>query len=268
MNSYERIYYEDFRKKYAYQKSITLMDKLYKIIGVCDTSEKKKLISVSISVATEISQGVASILSAKQRDFYYRVAIRRLFELTKLLEDGISRREISNESVSNIFENIQEVTKLLRKYRQQLKSKQEETNQMKKLDIKNVEVELDNIKGFRDLKAYEIAINFYTKLYSVLNKIPQFEMYGIFDQMDRCSMSILSNISEGKGKGELGYKASCANFYAISFGSCTESQCWLDLMLIKGYITAQEHKQFDEDIEQIKKLLISYIKGMTVEVVN
>lgn len=268
MNNYDKIYYQDFRKKYAYQKSITVFDKLNMVIGLCNTADKKKLVKQAISVVTEVAQGVASILSNKQKDFHYRVAIRRLFELNKLLEDGVSSGEISKESVDDVLEYSQETIKLLRTYRKQSNIKQEEIKQMKRLDIKNVEVEIDKIKGFRDLKVYQIAINFYTKLYSILNKLPQYELYGIFDQMDRCSQSIISNIAEGKGRGELGYKVIEANFYAISFGSCTESQSWLDLMLIKGYITAQEHKELDEDLEQIKKLLISYIKAMTFKVGN
>jgi four helix bundle protein len=263
MNTYDKIYYEDFRRKYAYQKSIAVVEKLYKVIGICDTADKKKHIKLAISVVTEVAQGVGSILSDKQRDFHYRVAIRRLFELNKLLEYGVSSLNINEESVADILKYIQEAVKLLRTYRNQLNTKQEEIKQMKKLDIKNVEIEIDKIKGFRDLKAYVIATEFYTKLYSILNKLPKYEMYGVFDQLDRCSMSILSNISEGKGKGELGYKASQANFYAISFGSCTEAQCWLDLMLIKEYITVSEHKELNIALEQVKKLIISYIKEST-----
>lgn len=128
-----------------------------------------------------------------------------------------------------------------------------------RLDIKNVEEKLNNIKDFRDLKAYKIMIEFYSKLYPILAKLPYHEQYGIFDQLDRCSMSIIANLAEGNGKL---YKKVELNFYSISFGSANECQAWLDIMKIKGYIDLKTHEEMDKLLEEIKKLIISYIKRL------
>lgn len=133
-----------------------------------------------------------------------------------------------------------------------------------KLDIKKIEEKLDKLKNFRELTAYKIALEeFYTKLYVILSKLPFYEQYGIFDQCSRSAESILANISEGT---QSLYPKTAINFYSIALATSNETQCWLDIMLLKGHLTLEQHMELDEKLESIKKLIITYIKKVVNEI--
>lgn len=258
MNIYENIHYENFRKKYVYEKSIDLVNRINKIIGVCDTKEKGQLFKNTAKIATGIALGIASILSDERRDFHYKIAISQAYELSKLIKDEVQCKE--SEEITKI---IEEIIKLLRTYRKNLRLK--ETSTVKKvvsdkLDINKIQEMVDNLKDSRTLKAYEKMIDFYTRLFGILEQLPFYEQYSVFSQTQRAAESVLTNLMEGNSRGKLGYKLVEANFYSISFGSAVEVQAWLDVMKIKNYISEKEHRILDSMIEEIKKLVIVYIK--------
>ena len=105
-------------------------------------------------------------------------------------------------------------------------------------------------------------IVFYTRLYAVLEELPFFEQYSVFSQTQRAAESIIANLAEGNGRQP--YKLVVANFYSIALASAVEVQAWLDVMRIKKYISEEEHKSFDSMLEEIKKLIIVYIKKVAV----
>lgn len=136
-------------------------------------------------------------------------------------------------------------------------------NIKEKLEINKVQQALNSLKDFRELTGYQKALEFYTKLYVVLSKLPFYEQYGIFDQMDRSSMSIVANLAEGNGSL---YPKTKMNFYSIAFATTNETQCWLDIMVIKGYLTQEQHMELNEILESIKKLIIAYIKKLVNDI--
>lgn len=262
MNTYEKIYFEDFRKKFAYEKAMNLIKKVNEAIGVCDTKKKAHLLKSTTRVATEIALAIGSILSNERRDFHYKVAIGQAYSLSKVIT------EIHLEDFDDCNQIIEEIIKLVRTYRKQLRTK--ESKQMKKvevgdkLDINKIQEMVDGLKDSRTLKAYEKMIVFYTRLYAVLEKLPFYEQYSVFSQTQRASESIIANLSEGNARGQLGYKLVEANFYSVSFASAVEVQTWLDILRIKKYISTEEHRLFDLMLEEIKKLIIVYIKKVAV----
>lgn len=136
-------------------------------------------------------------------------------------------------------------------------------NIREKMEINKVQQGLDSLKDFRELTGYQKALEFYTKLYVVLSKLPFYEQYGIFDQLDRSSMSIIANLAEGNGSL---YPKTKMNFYSIAFATTNETQCWLDIMVIKGYLTQEQHMELNEMLESIKKLIIAYIKKLVNDI--
>lgn len=59
------------------------------------------------------------------------------------------------------------------------------------------------------------------------------------DQLDRSSTSILFNIAEGAGKTA---RADKQRFYEIARGSATETAAQLDVLNIRGLITADQYR--------------------------
>ena len=76
MNKYGKIYYEDFRKKFAYAKTLILIVKINALVGSLNHSKNMVIEKKAIKIATETAQAVGSILSLERKDFHYKVAIR------------------------------------------------------------------------------------------------------------------------------------------------------------------------------------------------
>ncbi|WPC42806.1 four helix bundle protein [Clostridium sp. JS66] len=260
MNTYDKIYFEDFRKKYAYEKAVNLIEKVSGIIGVCDTKEKANILKNTTKVATEIALAIGSILSVERKDFHYKVAIGQTYSLSKLLA------ETQYEDFKGCNSIIEEIIKLLRTYRKQLRErkniKMKKVEVGDKLDINKIQEMVDGLKDSRTLKAYEKMIIFYTRLFAVLERLPFYEQYSVFSQTQRAAESIMANLAEGNARQP--YKLVVANFYSIALASAVEVQAWLDIMKIKKYISEEEHRILDYMLEEIKKLIIVYIKRVAV----
>ena len=76
MNKYGKIYYDDFRKKFAYAKTLILIVKINALVGSLNHSKNMVIEKKAIKIATETAQAVGSILSLERKDFHYKVAIR------------------------------------------------------------------------------------------------------------------------------------------------------------------------------------------------
>ena len=73
--------------------------------------------------------------------------------------------------------------------------------------------------SYRDLLAWQKAMELITQIYRVSQKFPSEELYGMVSQMRRAAVSIPSNIAEGQGrltKGEF------IHFIGIARGSLLE----------------------------------------------
>ena len=57
-----------------------------------------------------------------------------------------------------------------------------------------------NYPTYRDLKAWQKAMELVTAVYASTQKFPKEETYGLTSQMRRAAVSIPSNIAEGQGR--------------------------------------------------------------------
>ena len=57
-----------------------------------------------------------------------------------------------------------------------------------------------NYSTYRDLKAWQKAMELVTAIYGYTQKFPKEETYGLTSQMRRAAVSIPSNIAEGQGR--------------------------------------------------------------------
>ncbi|MBI4090745.1 MAG: four helix bundle protein [Candidatus Komeilibacteria bacterium] len=111
--------------------------------------------------------------------------------------------------------------------------------------------------SFRDLIVWQEAHKLVVKVYSQTKFFPKTELYGLTNQMRRCSVSISSNIAEGFSRRS--YKEKI-QFYSISAGSITELQNQLLIAKDVGYLNAEDlNSLFDQTID-VHKLLNAIIK--------
>lgn len=72
------------------------------------------------------------------------------------------------------------------------------------------------------------------------------------DQLDRSSTSILFNIAEGAGKTA---RADKQRFYEIARGSATEAAAQLDVLQIRGLITADQYRSARQLLVRVIQML-------------
>lgn len=60
---------------------------------------------------------------------------------------------------------------------------------------------MEKTKNYRDLIVWQKFIDIAEYSYNITGTFPKEEIYGLSSQMQRCAVSIASNIAEGQGRG-------------------------------------------------------------------
>lgn len=96
--------------------------------------------------------------------------------------------------------------------------------------------------NFRELKIWQDAISLVKEIYSLTNDLPADERFGLVSQLNRCSISIPSNIAEGSGRTS---EKEFIHFLRIAISSSYELET--QLILVKEIYDV-------ETVEIIKKV--------------
>ncbi len=94
------------------------------------------------------------------------------------------------------------------------------------------------MRNFRDLEIWRESIKLVGEVYKLTETLPDSEKFGLVSQMNRCAVSIPSNIAEGCSKDS---QKDFTRFLKISLGSAfeleTQFEICLELKLIeKGMV--------------------------------
>jgi four helix bundle protein len=92
---------------------------------------------------------------------------------------------------------------------------------------------MGEIKNYRDLEAWQIAMEAVLKTYDVTAEFPALERYGLSSQMRRAAVSVPSNIAEGQARSG---RASL-NHVAIALGSLAELDTQLEVAVRLTYVS-------------------------------
>ncbi len=77
--------------------------------------------------------------------------------------------------------------------------------------------------------------------------------------MNRCAVSIPSNISEGSSKSS---NKHFANYLEHSLGSAFEWETQLNVALNEDYISEDKFEELEDKIKQIQKMITSFKSGL------
>jgi four helix bundle protein len=111
-------------------------------------------------------------------------------------------------------------------------------------------------QDFRDLLVWQKAIELTTCIYRLTRTLPQDELYGLSSQMRRASVSIASNIAEGRGR--LNH-AEFRQFLGFAQGSTYELLTQLTVARNLQVANAQ-HLQMAESLSnEVSRMLASFI---------
>jgi four helix bundle protein len=117
------------------------------------------------------------------------------------------------------------------------------------------------IQSFEDLKVWQKARLLCKEVYSLTGTGNFSKDFGLKDQINTSSGSIMDNIAEGFGrKGNIEF----INFLTYSSGSCCECKSQLYRACDRNYITEEKRKELSDLADEVGKMitsLIAYLGG-------
>ena len=103
------------------------------------------------------------------------------------------------------------------------------------------------IASYRDLAAWQLAMETVIEIYRVTRAFPAEEKFGLISQLRRAAVSIPSNIAEGKAVGGQSYP----RHVRIALGSEAEIQTQIELARRLGMLKASEADKLVEDAADV-----------------
>jgi four helix bundle protein len=118
-------------------------------------------------------------------------------------------------------------------------------------------------QDYRDLAVWQKAIELTVCVYQITRAFPRDEMYGLISQMRRASVSVASNIAEGRGRLS---PAEFRHFLGLAQGSIYELQTQL---IVATKLSMMSTKEFDSAAilsNEISKMLTAFIQTLNSSV--
>lgn len=97
---------------------------------------------------------------------------------------------------------------------------------------------------------------------NITTKFPKQEKYEMISQLNRAALSVPLNIVEGCGRYT---DKDFAHFLDNSLGSLNESDYCCFAAVELGYITKQEYEMIDKMVNEVRAMLISFLKFLRNE---
>jgi four helix bundle protein len=116
------------------------------------------------------------------------------------------------------------------------------------------------MRDFRKIKAWEKAHHFTLQVYRITKNFPSDERFGLTVQLRRAVASVPTNIAEGCGRDS---ERELARFMSIAAGSASEVEYQLLLACDLNYIQDETYVEFNQQVNEVKKMLNSFIKQLT-----
>ena len=113
-------------------------------------------------------------------------------------------------------------------------------------------------RNYRDLIAWQRAMDLTAALYVVTRKFPAEERYGLTSQMRRAAVSIPSNIAEGQGRGGA---TEFVRFLRIAYASLREVETQVLLSERFEYLDARQTARLMDLTAEVGRLLNGLMKS-------
>ena len=113
------------------------------------------------------------------------------------------------------------------------------------------------IESFTDIEAWKQARQFVENIYHIFSEGNSQRDFGFRDQIQRASVSIMSNIAEGFDNGS---SKSFIQFLTYSYRSASEVESLLFVALDIHYIDLNQHNELMLKLNSIKRLIGGFIR--------
>jgi four helix bundle protein len=117
------------------------------------------------------------------------------------------------------------------------------------------------VRTYRDLVAWQRAMDLACAVYQLTAGFPKDELYGLARQVRGAAVSVPSNLAEGQARGPREFK----RFLKIGLGSLQELETQLLLAERLGFISSQQVKPAMDLAGEVGRLLNGLGKSIVVE---
>jgi four helix bundle protein len=112
--------------------------------------------------------------------------------------------------------------------------------------------------NFKNLKIWIISMDITNDIYILTSLFPKSEIYGFVSQMNRCSVSMPSNIAEGSNRGNKHFQ----HYLNISLGSSFELQTQLLIASQNNFLSKEKTVEIENKIIEFQKMTTSFINKL------
>lgn len=110
--------------------------------------------------------------------------------------------------------------------------------------------------NFKKLIIWQEAMELVDQNYVLTASLPDYEKFGLRTQMNRCSVSIASNISEGSSKQT---NKNFAKFLGDSLGSAFEWETQLMVCYRQKFISEEHFLRLEDKIQALQSKISNFI---------
>jgi four helix bundle protein len=115
-------------------------------------------------------------------------------------------------------------------------------------------------RNYADLIAWQKAMLLAESVYTMTQKMPREELYGLTSQMRRAAVSIPSNIAEGEGRRTHGQ---FLHLLGVSYGSLRELETQVVLAYRLRFISDEQSTMLTEQCGEVGRLLNGLMKSLS-----
>ncbi len=119
----------------------------------------------------------------------------------------------------------------------------------------------ETVRSYRDLIAWQKALELVTEIYRISKKFPNEELFGLMSQLRRAAISIPSNIAEGQGR--LGRKE-FQHFLGNARGSLWEVETQIIIARNLDYLSETEMNGILERSAEVGRILNGLLSSLKV----
>lgn len=114
--------------------------------------------------------------------------------------------------------------------------------------------------NFKKLHIWADAMDLIDENYGITSELPDYEKFDLRTQMNRCAVSIASNIAEGTSKKTSKH---FIQFLEISLGSAFEGETQLIISYRQQLIDEEKFLQLEDMIQKIQSKITNFINSLS-----
>ena len=128
---------------------------------------------------------------------------------------------------------------------------------MEKIRRENLQRQKTNIRHFRELEVYQLAMDSAMQIFEVSKHFPPEEKYSLTDQIRRSSRSVCANIAEAWRKRR--YPNAFVSKLSDADAEAAETQVWLEFASKCGYLNQSDVEELDKTYDHIMGKLVNML---------